>query len=223
MPTTSATTTEPGASAGRPGDEQQPLVAARLDASRLAEAVEVAALGHEAELDPGALQLGEHHVRVVVGEERPRQVDLDVVGTTPASIAAASWSRSGRPTRRPRPRRRPPRRPGSAARRRRAARPRRRPASSARRCPATRRGRGSTTTGSEHAPATTAIDTKAATRPHPVVVLRHEAERRDRDRRRGDQPGDEGDDVRRSRRRDGRRPRSPAEHGDAAGEQQPHR
>ena len=63
----------------RPGDEQQALVASRLGAARLAEAVEVAAVRHEVELDPGALQLGEHHVRIVVGEERPRQVDLDVV------------------------------------------------------------------------------------------------------------------------------------------------
>ena len=63
----------------RPGDQEQALVPPGFGAARVAEAVEIAALRNEVELDPGALQFGEHHVRMVIGEERTRQIDLDVV------------------------------------------------------------------------------------------------------------------------------------------------
>ena len=61
------------------GDEQEPLVPTRLGASRLAEPQQVAVAGREAELDAGALELDQHHERIVVPEERSRQVDLDHV------------------------------------------------------------------------------------------------------------------------------------------------
>ena len=63
----------------RPGDQQQAREASGGGAPRPAEAVEVAAVRYEAELDPRALQLGEHDVGVVVAEEGPRQVDFDLV------------------------------------------------------------------------------------------------------------------------------------------------
>ena len=209
MPTTSATITEPRRQLGiGSGDEQQALVASRLGASRLAEAVEVAAVRHEAELDPGALQLGEHHVRVVVGEEGPRQVDFDVVvddagvdgrgqlgAQRPADTSRLDLVDGDRGDRVARPRRRRPAAASGDDREQRSPLPRRPDAQTSWRPSA-----ASTT------PATEGDRHEGGQRPRPVVVLRHEPERRHRDSRRGDEPGDDGDDAGDARRRDGRRP-----------------
>ena len=169
MPTTSATTTEPGASSGSgPEMSSRRSIATGLDAARVAEAVEVAAVRHEVELDPGALQLGEHRRtdgrwrrRHATG--RPRRRRRRLRRRWPRRAGRAAGDRRVAP----RPRRRRPTPPGSAATRRgrdddhgdaeraapgaaaatRRATPRRRSAASTRR----RRRRSTTKAASDHA------------------------------------------------------------------------
>ena len=80
IPVTSAMIVEPGSSRGL-GPEMSSRRSKRPASAQrdCSEPFQVAAFRYEVELDPGALQLGEHHVRIVVGEERTRQIDFHVV------------------------------------------------------------------------------------------------------------------------------------------------